>query len=94
MYVCIDCVCMHTYVCMHAWVYEYYSHVCAYMCMCTHAYMSFCPFGNTPQVLKLAGVGSPPPTPILKSLLCLCTGARMLDSIYHDIKILKIVFLV
>ena len=36
---------MHAYnrdcVCMHAWVYEYLTHVYAYLCMCTHAYMYF-----------------------------------------------------
>ena len=56
--------------CIH--VYEYLTHVRAYVCM--HAYMYF---GNNPlsppppQVLNLVALGLPPP-PILKSFLRLC----------------------
>ena len=49
---------MHDSVCMHAWVYEYLTHVCAYMCMCTHAYMYF---WQSPPSIEVSRAGFCPP---------------------------------
>ena len=74
MYVCIGCACMQTCVCMHAWVYEYLTHVCSYMCICTHAYMYFFAITPPPAPLSIevgrAGFDTPP---IFKSFLRLCS---------------------
>ena len=61
---------MHTSVCMYALVYEYLTHVCAYMCMYTHVYMYF--WQNPPLSIEVgrAGFAPPPnienlPTPVI-----------------------------
>ena len=54
MYVCIGCVCMH------AWVYEYLTHVCSNMCMCTHAYMYFWQYPPPPSI-EVGRAGFAPP---------------------------------
>ena len=64
MYVCIGSACMHTCVCMHAWVYEYLTHVCAYMRM--HAYMYFWQYPPSIEVGR-AGFAPPPPPPNIEN---------------------------
>ena len=44
--------------CMNAWVYEYLTHVCAYMCNCTHAYMYFWQY---PPSIEVGCAGFAPP---------------------------------
>ena len=76
MYVCIGCTRMPTSVCMHAWVYEYLTHVCTYMCMCTHAYMHFLAISPPPKkkkkyiyiYIEVCRAGFPPPTPNIEKL--------------------------
>ena len=59
---------VHAYMRVYAWLYEYLTHVCAYMCMCMHGYMYFWQYPHS-QVLKLAALGLAPnieklPTPM------------------------------
>ena len=56
---------MHAY--MHAWLYEYLTHVCAYMRM--HAYMYFWQYPPPHIEVGRAGIAPPPnieklPTPM------------------------------
>ena len=68
MYVCIGCACMHTCVCMHAWVYEYLTHVCAYMCICMQAYMYYWQYRPPPSIEVGRDWFAPPPPPHIEKL--------------------------
>ena len=41
---------VHVYMRVYAWLYEYLTHVCAYMYMCTHAYMYFWQYPHSPSI--------------------------------------------